>query len=259
MRLISYVAVGCCGSMLLLASGAQALTVPIPDLFSTGVDANGQVLGNDQPELHYFFAGPSAVPRVPDANGNPVPISSLKIRTFTQPNPGTYTSWSGNSSTSTWIGADNPTVPDEPTGSYEYTTNFTLTPDLDPSTASITAYVFGDDGIPDVFFNGIDTGLQNFVPGTQLSPFQVPYQFDFTSGFQPGLNTIVWDITNTGGPSGLRVQIISSVEQNGFNSGGGPPGDLPEPSSVALALVGIAALAWTRWGGLRRLSLPART
>jgi hypothetical protein len=244
MRLAFCVALGCLGVGIGAAPlPVRAAPIPIPGLFSTGVDDADVVQTDGSAESHFYIAGPADVPHELDPNGNVVALSSTDLRVFTQVNPGTEPSWSGNSDTSAWIGPVNPDLLHQPAGTYRYTLDFFLTADLDPSTAPITAYVFGDDGISDVFFNSVDTHNQDLVPGTQQSPYQVPFAFTFDSGFVDGLNTMVWQVTNSGGPSGLRVQFVSQVTQNGF---GGEPDPVPEPGSVAILLSGIGALAWGR-------------
>jgi hypothetical protein len=241
-----YLSAACIATLMSLPGSAQALLVPIPGLFGTGLDDDGNVQANGAKEKHYAFHGNGSVPFTVDLLGNIIPLSSLKTRIFTQPNAGTEPSWSGNSSTSAWIGPDNPDPLLQPVGLYTYTTTFKLSPDLDPASASITAYVFGDDGITQVFLNGIATGLQNVVPGTQQSPFQVPWRFDIDSGFQKGTNTLDWVVPNTGGPTGLRVQIVSEVDQGLVFTSQAAAADVPEPSSIDLTVVGLIGLVWVR-------------
>jgi hypothetical protein len=232
------------GVTLFAAPPARAVPVSIPGLYSTGVDDAGDPLPNNSPEIHYTFATVDSVPTISDGHGGLIPTSSVNIRTFTQPNSGTDSSWSGNSMTSDWIGPDNSDPLNQPAGRYYYSTTFTLGPDLDPSTARIDVYLFGDDGVADIRLNTWDTGFQDFVPGTIQSPYQVPYHFLLDQAFLPGDNLLEFRVDNSGGPSGLRVQIFSSVEQSDFS--GGTPGDIPEPASGALVLVGLLGLALRR-------------
>src|SRR4051794_39838197 len=126
MRFVSYVAVCCLGAFVAASGPATAgLMIPIPGLFGTGLDDGDNVLGNGDHEMHYSFADPGSAPAA----------SSHDIRVFTQINPDTPTSWSGNSDTSAWIGPDNALTRLQPAGTYFYTTTFDLTPDLDPTTA----------------------------------------------------------------------------------------------------------------------------
>jgi hypothetical protein len=220
------------GAALCLPVPAHA--VPIPGIVSTGVDAAGAPLGNGAPEQHYGFASTDSVPTTSDGHGGLTPASSEHIVVFTQPNLETETSWSGNSNTSAWIGPNNPNRLVNAIGRYYYSLSFDIPSDLDPSTAKLEGWLFGDNGVADIRLNTNDTGLQNFVPGTYPSPFQVPFHFTIDQGFLPGDNFLEFRVDNDGGPTGLRVQLVSSID----------PAPIPEPGTIMLVLVGMAALSF---------------
>ena len=146
--------------------------------------------------------------------------------------------------TSDWIGPDNSDPLNQPTGRYYYSTTFTLGPDLDPSTARIDVYLFGDDGVADIRLNTWDTGFQDFVPGTIPEP--VPSSPITSSSTRPSFRATTSSNSASTTPAAVPdwVQIFSSVEQSDFSRGA--PGDLPEPASGALVLVGLLGLALRR-------------
>ena len=217
-----------------LFAAVPAFAVSIPGLYSTGVDNRSVPLKNDAPEQHYHFATSDSVPTTSDGHGGLIPASSLDIVILTQPSFDTEPSWSGNSASSAWIGPNNP--PDRQNnapGRYYYSTTFNIPSTLDPSTAKIEGWLFADNGLADIRLNTNDTGLQNFTPGTYTSPFQAPFHFIINKGFQSGTNFLEFRVDNDGGPTGLRAQLITSID----------PFPVPEPGSILLVVGGLAALS----------------
>ncbi len=185
------------------AAGAQAAT--LTGLFNTGVDALGNALPNDAPEIHWLVNG-SGTPSiyengayivVPDAQF----ISAGPGGSFTQ-NPNTY------SLTFSLVG-------------------------LDPASAQLSGS-FAADNFASAFLNGhliaqdVQSGV--FSNLNTLTPFSAPGA-DFVSG----LNTLSFVVTDTGPPSALLVDGLSGTADPAR-------GGVPEPSSWAMLLVGFGGL-----------------
>lgn len=174
-------------------------------LFNTGVDALGNSLPDDAIDTHYTVNGGTAY-AVTSAGGFPI-------------GP-----WLGDLTTSSWISPATGTLGDL-NQTYTYTTTFDLT-GIDLTTASIAGRISTDDQLTGITINGnaaaIPVGITSFTYWTN---------FSVSSGFLSGLNTLSFSVLNNGGgPTGLRVEYTG----NNFVAA------VPEPSSYALALAGIA-------------------
>ena len=110
--------------------------------------------------------------------------------------------WLGDSATSAWIAPTNgPFIGPKSGGQYDYRTTFDLT-NFDPTTASLSGS-WAMDNYGTILLNGVDTGNtwgSNSAYGT----------FVINSGFQPGLNTVDFQVVDDGsGVTGLRVDGVS--------------------------------------------------
>jgi hypothetical protein len=186
----------------------------ITNLFNTGLDASGNLIGlANVPDAHYgLIVSPNSSTAVTvDASNYPFPP------------------WVANSATSRWIG---PAIDGfGPGGSnYIYRTTFTVPANAILSTVSIIGQWAVDDNGTDILINGSSTG-QTYGLVTPLKTFII------TSGFVFGANTLDFLINNIGIPqfnnaTGLRVDsIVGSYRA------------VPEPTSVCLAAIALAALA----------------
>ncbi len=115
--------------------------------------------------------------------------------------------WVPNDSASQWIA---PSIGSGNVGDFLFQTTFSLS-GIDPATAQLSG-TWGTDNEGTIFLNGVNTGITiGFNNGgygfSSLSPFTI------TSGFVSGLNTLVFDVHNDGGPSGLRVVINGNAQQ----------------------------------------------
>lgn len=189
--------------ILSLVSGALLLTslattaAPIPGLFNTGVDANGDLLpGDGAVDPHYElvdsadarFPGPDAVTLAPGFPVGP---------------------WIAEGPDSRWIAPQAASANGE-TGTYTYRTTFDLT-GFNSESARITGELSGDDNTIDVLINGVSTG-QAGVGFGGFAPFTIE------SDFIEGVNTLEFIVSNGGeaeNPTGLRVKMIGTVEVAG--------------------------------------------
>ena len=192
---------------LLTSVATFAFAAPIPGLFNTGVDGGGVTTLVGTNDAHYaLIAGPIT----------PIPISTVA-------NPG----WvPNNPPTSQWIGPpDPPDTPnvDVPNGTYIYELIFDLT-GLDETTAQISGD-WSSDNSSLVRLNGTPAaGIPHSGGSTAFQSFDT---FSFNTGFVSGFNSLTFEVTNDGGPSGLHVDRLTGTA------------DVPEPASAILALLGM--------------------
>lgn len=200
-------------SVLFAAAVATANPLPIEGLFNTGVDEFGNVLATGQLEQNYTMTGPST------------PAQVMMPHPF----------YIGAPAGSAWIGpaSGDTTSPD---GDYTYSIMFDMT-GLDIATAMISAQVSSDNRTRVL----LNDNLLSFDNGSQGYMFLTDLLIE--DGFENGLNTLSFVVTNepNGGglnPTGLLIaNLIGSAM-------GAPP--VPEPSTAALLVLGIAGLAATR-------------
>ena len=110
-------------------------------------------------------------------------------------------------------------------GTYTYTTTFDLT-GIDLTTALIAGRISTDDQLTGITINGNAAAIP-----AALTSYSYWTNFSVTSGFVAGINTLSFSVLNNGGgPTGLRVEYTG----NNFAAA------VPEPTSYALALAGVA-------------------
>ncbi len=185
------------------------IRVAVPGVFGTGLDANRNLLADDQDDPHYDIVA--------------------------QPNSGTLTDatlvqdgfpigpWVSNNTTSRWIGPNTDNAVG-PAGEYTYQTEFDLTGFIE-STAFLSGN-WASDNSASIWINGVDaeatTAAKEFGA---LQPFTDPSPFVYV----PGINVLEFRVTNGGvadSPTGLRVDDLSvtaepiTVDQRGFSRNG---------------------------------------
>lgn len=195
-----------------MAVSFQAQAVPLADLFNTGVDSGGLVLAPGLADPHYSIAASPATV----ISNHPAWLANDAVGT-----PGG----------SSWIGTVNPGATSVAPGLYSYTTTFDLT-GLDPNTASITMLLAVDNSV-NVLLNGNPTGISH----AGFASFSGPMVLN--SGFQAGVNTLQFDVTNAGtgpNPAGLRVEFTSATAAL----------PVPEPVTASLVLFGAVILLGRR-------------
>ncbi|MEO8370718.1 MAG: hypothetical protein ABI806_16155 [Candidatus Solibacter sp.] len=189
---------------LLAASSVSAAT--ISTLYNTGVDALGTVQTNGIAEIHYTLTG--------------APGGTTNVRVATAVNGFPIGPWLGDNALSAWIGPDSDSQLNGPVGNYIYQTTFSLA-GFDPTSAAIAGQWAMDDGNVAIRLNGVSIGpLTDFAFGAFAN-------FNVSSGFVSGINTLEFEIVNTGGPTGLRVEMAGTAD---IDRGGAAP----EPASFIL-------------------------
>ena len=183
------------------ARAAPEGSVPIPGLYNTGVDDDGLLLDDFEPDPHYeMTAFPDDAFDPATALGGP-------------PSP----PWAENSSASRWIGPDNSPAGEGPPGEYEFTIEFDLT-DLDPTTATIMGTWSADNDGSDILLNGEPTGNAQSGSFPILSPFEISNEAGHS--FLPGVNSLTFLVNNAGetnNPAGVRVEgLVAFAMQGGL-------------------------------------------
>ncbi len=183
---------------LLAAIAVPAQAVTIAGLFNTGVDANGAKLAdNGAAEIHYLVNGaPTA-----STYTNPAYLSATDaVFIGAAPNGGVVV---------------NPNI---------YTLTFDLT-GLQTKTASLSGK-FASDNYASVALNGVTLASQ---PAQIIfENFQQLTNFSASSGFNAGLNTLTFTVTDGGPPSAL---LVSGLSGNALA--------VPEPAEWALMIAGF--------------------
>jgi hypothetical protein len=113
-----------------------------------------------------------------------------------------------------------------PVGTYDHRITFSLA-DFNAASASITGQWAADDTGTDILVNGVSTG------DTTMATYRGFTAFSLTSGFVDGVNTLDFIVDDTGGPTGLRVEMTGTV-------------DAPEPAAIALLGAGVFSLGLIR-------------
>jgi hypothetical protein len=136
--------------------------------------------------------------------------------------------WLANSTTSKWItptATQGQSFDPSTNGLYSWTLKFNLT-GFDASSASFTGK-FAADNSAIAKLNGVQIGTS--------SGFTSFSNFAANSGFNSGLNTLEFLVTNlgqsSGNPTGLRVEFSNSVVTA-----------VPEPETYALMLAGLGLI-----------------
>jgi hypothetical protein len=173
-------------------------------VFDTGVDSNGALLVTGAVDPHYAISA------------SPAGSQAAAARSLS----GT---WVSNTPSSQWIV---PSVHTFDVGDFFYTTTFSL---LSPNATTLSGLEAADNELT-VFLNGksVFTNTSSFGFAS-LTPFTI------NSGFLVGTNTLVFEVHNDGGPTGLQVLL----------SGTTPSAATPEPASLVLVCCGC-----TVWLGI---------
>jgi hypothetical protein len=186
----------------------QSEAAQITSLFNTGVNGSGSVLDSGVVDPHYIITYST------DLN-YPGPSSYVSDEVWPVGDP-----WVPNSTKSKWI---SPSANPDQGFDYRfiYRTTFDLTK-FNLATASITGYG-GTDDEGYIYLNG------NYVGN--ITGFESLTSFTISNGFIAGLNTLEFDVINSGGgPTGLRVEMTGNAAS------------VPVPPTLLLLAPGLAGL-----------------
>ncbi|GGA21811.1 PEP-CTERM sorting domain-containing protein [Okeania sp. KiyG1] len=211
MKLVNYLSIaGLSAGIALSAVPSNAENIPIPDLFPTGVDSSGTILGDGVADPNY---------NILETTSSGIVVNQANVPSV----------WFPNNSNSRWIWE---TATGQPTNvTRTFRTTFDLT-GFDPNTASISGEWAVDNEGLDILINGISTGQTS-------SGFRNLDSFSINDGFVSGLNTLDFIAFDFGISSGFRVDSISGSAELIAEP-------IPEPSSllglVVAGLLGTASI-----------------
>lgn len=188
-------------------------SAPITTLYNTGVNNDETVRTHGQVELHYEITNATGT----HTTGFP------NVRTSAGGFP--VGPWIGDNSTSAWID----TIPASGAGTFTYRTTFDLT-GFDITTASITGQWAVDNTGLDILINGSSTGIS----GAGFGAFST---LNILSGFVEGVNTLDFIGNNSGGPGGLRTELIGVADL---------ASPVPAPAAIWLIVSGFIGLFGVR-------------
>lgn len=221
-------------------------------LFGTGVGVNGTPLADDATDPHYELVSNGGTSLMPG------PVRALSADGFP------IGPWVGNGTDSRWIvpaatdGDGNAAA-----GSFDYRTTFDLT-GIDPSTVTIEGKWAADDAAT-IYLNGVNTGITTASPA-----YGSLADFSLATGFRPGVNTLDFVVSNSGGPTGLQVQGISGFGRQtpqvaasglafstGVSSAGVPLSDTSPPAVTGLPSTGAGLSDGATDGNFTLSNAPA--
>lgn len=163
---------------------AASITTTQP--FNTGVDANRAALADDAVDTHWT---------VKDANGT---VLTAYVKTDALGYPG-Y--WMAPTTTSKFISPFTDTVDPTGSGTFTYTTTFTLKTGANLATAKLKISYASDNAMTAISLNG--QAVADVVAGG-YSTYEVR---ELTGTLVVGTNTISFSAANSGGPTGFRAEL----------------------------------------------------
>lgn len=172
--------------------------IPIPDLYNTGVDDGGNVLGDGFTDLHYRIISSADI-------NYPGPEAKVSLSTGFP-----MGRWCPNSGTSHWIAPRTDAGNFNEVGLYVYRMSFDLSK-FKPNTAEIWGHWSSDNNGVDILINGKSTGYI-----TPLEAYYGMFPFRIDKDFTDGMNTIDFVVYNYNAPTGLRVEIQGIAEPKEF-------------------------------------------
>ena len=177
--------------------GSASSLVSIPGLFNTGVNNNGTLANPGTVDQHWVLTQSASTTYHPPTVYIQNPLHS---------------GYASNGPNSQWIGLPPSGNDSVSHGTYIFRITIDLT-GLNPATAVISGVWACDDKTTSVLLNGNITG---FTLGTGSWTKQPAAKFVFTGPFLPGVNTLDFVISNSGGGEcTLRVEIAGKAAVGG--------------------------------------------
>ncbi len=199
-------------------------------IFNTGVDNSGNTLQHGASDQNYeIISGP---------------VTTIAPVVFTSEEGFPVGPWAEDNSTSAWITPSS--IVNQTPGDYIYKTTFDLT-GFDSNTAFLSGAWTSDNEGLGILLNGDPSADPFRFPNT--GNFTVlDSQFEFTSGFVEGINTLYFKLSNFPfetspfeNPTGLRVEFdIHTAE---LLAEANP---VPLPAAFWLFISGLSGLLWQR-------------
>lgn len=168
---------------------------PVPNVFNSGVDANGAVLSPGSADPHYQLTL--------SAQSTPPPPAIQA--TVMQNHP----AWLANDATSSWIGPINPGTANAAEGNYYFRTTFSLQ-GFNTASASLKLSLSADNRVNNVLLNNTSRGISFAGFNTWSSEFTI------SSGFLAGTNTLDFQTANDccgPNPAGFRVKLSATARR----------------------------------------------
>jgi hypothetical protein len=163
---------------------------PIPGLFSTGVNEQGQALSGGALDPHWTVT----------LSADPLAQGPQAFHITTR-----YVDWVQNTPRSAWIAHTNQPSNTTPQGLYRFTTFFDLT-GYDETTAVIVSRFTSDDSLLSVRLNDEEV----WPVGTTTNYRQWTY-FTFSTGFRPGVNRLDFLVNNGLAQVGLIFEVLEGT------------------------------------------------
>jgi hypothetical protein len=202
----------------LATAAAPAFADPITSLFSTGVDANGNVITQEvlvDPHWSLVYSPPSFSGDNPFGYNVAITGGSYYNSNIWQPGIGTA-GWIGpDSHVYGWQGPDNGPL-NGTQGNYGYETTFDLT-GFNLASVNISGLIAAsdfnrDNGLQVAYLNGINVPMP--VAGPDFVPFSID-QANAGGDFVAGINTLEFEVYNSGGnplqATGMSVIFTSAT------------------------------------------------